>query len=81
MSAILTDCPLMLWLDRRGESLYSFAQRVQGDVPQRTVYRLCQGRRVMLDTLIAVSAATGGEVTLGQLADWRARIETRDALG
>ena len=76
MSTLRPDCPLIVYLKSRKESIPHFAARCAG-VSQRTIYSFCQGRpgRCYSETLVAISVATGGDVSVNQLAAWRATME------
>lgn len=59
--------PLTEWLERTGTTLEALAQR--SGTSRMHLWRLMKGRgNFTTDLLGAVSDATGGEVTIGQLA-------------
>lgn len=59
--------PLTEWLEQKREPLEAFARRV--GVSRMHLWRLIKGRgNFTTDLLNSISDATGGEVTVGQLA-------------
>ncbi len=67
---------LVGYLEQQGESQAAFARRA--GIPQSTLHLICQGKGMRVETAIKIIRATGGLVSLGDLADLES-AETRAA--
>lgn len=75
--------PLVPWLDKNNIRPYKFAE--MAGLAKRTIYGYVNGEKAGGDTtvLLAIEAATGGEVSLREMAQWlelkRAEIVQKEA--
>ena len=60
--------PLRKWLSAQEQSVTEFAK--DAGIPWRTLYDSIDGVSPKLDTMLAIEAATAGQVSVQSQADW-----------